>query len=140
MSVSARILITLALLAGAETAGMACVTFTEEKRIADADVVVDGTATCNPAKGVCRLRARQIVKDELRGAGRAAVYRVHYDPDERGRLERESRRTGTIYMCRVPWEPESPRIEGRFYLNRSRGKLLILQDSVRGPRPVEEAE
>lgn len=139
MSFPARIPVALALLAGAETAGMACVTFTEEKRIADADVVVDGMAVCDTAKGTCRLRARKVVKDGLRGTAKPAVYRVHYDPEERARLDRQSRRTGAIPMCRDPWEPESQRVEGRFYLNRSKGKLLILQDSVRGPRPAEEA-
>lgn len=139
MRVLKTVIMLLVPLVGAEGAGMACSTFTEERRIADADVVVDGIAACTPAKGVCRLRARKIVKDELRGNGRPADYRIHYDPHERERLERESRSTGTIYMCRIPWEPQSARIEGRFYLNRSQGKLLILQESVRGRAVLEEA-
>ena len=128
----------LVLLGGLETAAMACVTYTEERRIADAEVVVDGIAVCNPAKGTCRLRARKIVKDQVRGNASPAVYRLHFDPAANERLNREMDRTGTIYMCLVPWEPRSTRIEGRFYLDRRRGKLFIRQESARGPDPAGE--
>lgn len=138
MNFPRRFAMALVLLGGLETAGIACVTFTEAKRIADADVVVDGIAVCNSAKGICRLRARRIVKDRLRGNSGPAAYRLHYDPRATERLEREMERTGEIQMCLVPWEPRSARVEGRFYLDRRRGRLFIRQDSARGPEPVDE--
>ena len=128
------------LLLGLEAAGGACVTFTEEYRIAGSDVVVDGVARCSIARARCRLRATEVVKeDELRRTG-SSNYILRFEPGINERLRLEDEAAGRITMCLVPWEPEAERIEGRFYLERAGHAYRVRQDSARGGREEDEEE
>jgi hypothetical protein len=135
-----HIILAPALLLGLEGAVGACVTFTEEYRIAGSDAVVDGVAHCSIARGRCRLRATEVVKeDELRRTG-SSIYILRFEPGINERLRREDEAAGRITMCLVPWEPRAERIEGRFYLERGGHAYRVRQDSARGGREEEEEE
>ena len=133
-----------AFLIGAATipAGQAlsCVTFNDDFLTRMSNVVADGTATCDVARGSCLLRATNVVKDDSwRRAETRSLYRFRFEPGANARLRREAIEHGYFVKCLTPWEPEASQVEGRFYLRREGSRLAPRQESARG-RPQSDAE
>ena len=135
-----RLSILIGLLLGWETAGLACVDLGEEVEIASSDAVIDGLAICSMERGRCRLRAREVVKEDDRRRTSSQFYTLRFEPGANERLFREMEETGTLIMCVNPWEPRSTRVEGRFYLIRAGGAYRARQRSARGDRDFDVVE
>ena len=140
MNVSTKAFAVLGAFALPAGPAFACSTLAEGFLIQIADVVVDGTATCDAARASCLLRAREVIKDEAWRADHRRLYRFHYEPGANEQLRRDFEETGVLIMCVNPWEPVGASVDGRFYLRRDRGRLYSRQESARGgPKPDEEA-
>lgn len=135
-----KLLAAAVLLIGVETAGLACATVPEDSLLDSVDVVVDGAALCGLNKGVCRLRAHRIIKDDLAGNRNSAVYRLRFEPGANRRHSRAMAKDGYFLLCSPYWEPHRARIQGRFYLNRVRGGYRVHTNSPWGLRQGNEAE
>jgi len=140
VSLSVRIAAALGTIALPASPAFACTTLPEGFLIEISDVVVDGVATCDVARGRCRLVAREVVKDETWRAEHRRLYHFHFEPGANERLRRAFEETHVLEMCVWPWEPGSERVEGRFYLVHEQGGLRSRQESARGgPKPGGEA-
>lgn len=130
---SARPLL-LAAAAGAflETGAAACADYGEESRVAAADLVIDGVASCSFAEEVCRVRVREVIKLDAAQRSPSRFYSFRFDLDANERYWRWQGKTGVIVMCVVPWEPKVERFQGRFYLTRKGSGYSVRQDSARG--------
>lgn len=118
---------------------LACTDLPEGFLIQIADVVVDGTASCDAARASCLLRAREVIKDEGWRADQRRLYRFQFEPGANEQLRRHFEETGELLMCVNPWEPRNASVAGRFYLYHHQGRLLARQESARGgPKPDEE--
>jgi hypothetical protein len=130
----------LAMLTGLEATGQACATLREEIRIDSADAVIDGVAVCDMKWGKCRLRAREIVKEDSRRRALPGSYALRFTPGASDHGSKAMREAEEIWMCFWPWEPNSARIEGRFFLTRAGNAYRIREDSARGESPPEQEE
>lgn len=124
---------------------MACSALSDDRLIQLSNIVVDGTATCDVSRGACVLRADGVIKDDTWPRDeRRRLFHFRFEPGANARMEREMQQQAAagsdfIIACLWPWEPQTPRIEGRFYLRREHGRLVPRQDSARGePKPEEE--
>lgn len=124
---------------GLQSAGMACTDPPEALKIGSSDVVIDGVAACDLQRGRCRVRATEVVKDDARRRTDSDFYALRFEPGAVEQLFRAMEQAGELWMCVLPWEPESPRFEGRFYLNRAGSSFRPHQYSARGHAPIEEA-
>jgi hypothetical protein len=128
----ARLLILVpAFVLGLEGAASACSTLREDYIIGYSDAVVDGVATCNLDRGVCRLRAGNVVKEDARRRSGSRLYVLRFEPGGVDRMLSQDAAAGDI-VCPSLWEPRAERLEGRFYLDRERGAYRARIESVRG--------
>jgi hypothetical protein len=133
-----HLLIAVAMLTGLQATGQACATLREEIRIDSADAVIDGLAVCDLKWGKCRLRARQIVKEDSGHRTLPGTYALRFRPGANDHGRKVMRAADEIWMCFWPWEPNSARIEGRFFLTRAGNVYRIREDSARGGAPIQE--
>jgi hypothetical protein len=130
-----RLLLAAAAGAALETGASACADYGEESRIAAADLVIDGVATCSFEEELCRVRVREVIRPDSAQRSPSRSYSFRFDLDANERHWRWQRRTGVILMCVVPWEPKVDRFQGRFYLTREESGYSVRQDSARGKDP-----
>ena len=127
---SLRSLVALLLGASVGSAANACSTISEEKSIQWSDAVIDGVATCDPKNATCQLRPTEIIKDDVSFGDGPIIYRLKWEPGARD----EAFRTWGVMMCAYPWEPDSERMEGRFYLAWRKGHWEVRNVSVEKSR------